>query len=271
MSRFQVFLKVLFYHALVLGMIVLLPFLKSCEWFPKKEQIITVDLASLPPPPPPVEDPPVEEDDPQEEAISEATPEPAPTPTATPLPAPTATPEAAATPVPTATPSPTATPKPTPTPKSALLTPEQIREQRNIDQNPSSPVAVATLSPAQIQKMLSQGLPTGGGGSGTAIGPVNGGAGVNMGGVSSELRNRLYTAWQQPVHLSGNAGIRAIASVKVMRSGQIGTARILRGSGNTEFDTSVEKALSAVKFAKALPDGYVGDACTFEIEFNLTQ
>ena len=259
MSRFQVFLKVLFYHALVLGMIVLLPFLKSCEWFPKKEQIITVDLASLPPPPPPVEDPPVEEDDPQEEAISEATPEPAPTPTATPLPAPTSTP------------SPTATPKPTPTPKSPLQTANQIRARIQNQQNPAPPVAVATLSPAQIQKMLSQGLPTGGGGSGTAIGPVNGGAGVNMGGVSSELRNRLYTAWQQPVHLSGNAGIRAIASVKVLRSGQIGTARILRGSGNTEFDTSVEKALSAVKFAKALPDGYVGDACTFEIEFNLTQ
>ena len=259
MSRFQVFLKVLFYHALVLGMIVLLPFLKSCEWFPKKEQIITVDLASLPPPPPPVEDPPVEEDDPQEEAISEATPEPAPTPTATPLPAPTSTP------------SPTATPKPTPTPKSPLQTANQIRARIQNQQNPAPPVAVATLSPAQIQAMISQGLPTGGGGSGTAIGPVNGGAGVNMGGVSSELRNRLYTAWQQPVHLSGNAGIRAIASVKVLRSGQIGTARILRGSGNTEFDTSVEKALSAVKFAKALPDGYVGDACTFEIEFNLTQ
>lgn len=272
MSRFQVFLRVILFHGLLLGLIVLLPLLKSCEWFPKKEQMITVDLASLPPlPPEQTTDP--EEDEPEvteEEAISEATPEPVPTPTATPLPAATATPQPAATPVPTATPRPQ--PTPTPKPRQVLLTPEQIRARiENQQQNTAPTVAAPTLSPAQIQAMISQGLPTGGGGMGTAVGPVNGGAGINMSGVDLELQRRLYSTWDQPVHLSSQSGLQAIATVNVQKSGNISSSRILRGSGNQEFDQSVNRALSAVKFAKALPADYTQATYTIEITFRLTR
>ena len=273
MTRFQVFLRVVFFHTLLLGLIVLVPLLKGCEWFPKKEQIITVDLASLPLPPPPADDPedPVDEEEDPEDLISEATP--VPQPTATPPPAPTATvPEA--TPTPEATPVPTSTPRPqpTPTPKWKAATPEEIAERiRNQQQNIDPPVAVPTMSSQQIQDMISRGLPTVSGGGGTSMGQGNPGNGVNFGGVESELQRRLYSAWVQPIHLSANAGLNAVASVKVHKNGNIGSSRILRSSGNLEFDESVKRALSVVKFAKPLPPDYNGSEYTIETTFSFSQ
>ena len=272
MSRFQVFLRVLFCHVLVLGMIIMIPLMKGCDFFPEKEQIITVDLASLPLPPPPEEDPPdePEAEEPDENRIPEATPKPAPSPT--PPPQPTATPAPEAIAIPTSTPAPTATPKPqpTPTPTSALLTPEQIRARIADQQTPPPPPAAPTLTPQQIRELISQGLPPAGG-TGTAVGPIPPGAGVNFGGVSGELQRRLYSAWDQPMHLSATSGIHAIASVVVLKNGTIRSGRILRSSGNAEFDASVQRALSSVKFAKELPESYRGSDYTFEIEFNLAQ
>ncbi|WFB34585.1 energy transducer TonB [Kiritimatiellota bacterium B12222] len=274
MTRFQAFFKVITWHVVVLGLLFLFPLIKGCEWFEKKEQIITVDLASIPLPPPPEVEEPEPEDPREEEAYAEATPVPVPTATPQPTPTPqaTATPQAEATPVPTSTPQPASTPKPqpTPTPKSKLLTPEQIRARIMQQQNQTPVVAVPTLSPQQIEAMMGSGLPTVGGAGGASVGAGNG-ATVNFGGVSSELYNRLFSAWQQPTQLSSNSGLYAIASVEVLRSGNIGNSRIIRRSGNSEFDQSVLKALSVVKFAKPLPDSYDGSSRTFEIEFKFPQ
>ncbi len=271
MTRFQVFVRVVAFHALILGLIVILPLLKGCEWFPKKEQIITVDLGSLPLPPPPdeaQEDPP-EEDEP-EDLISEATP--VPKPTATPPPAATATPVPTMTPMPEATPVPTATPRPqpTPTPEWKATTAEEIEERiRNMQQDIDPPVAAPTMSPQQIQDMISQGLPAGGTGAGVAAG--NPGAGVNLGGVDAEVHKRMFSAWEQPIHLSANAGLKAVASVNVQKNGNISSSRILRSSGNIEFDESVKRALSVVKFAKPLPPDYSGSVYNIEITFGFSQ
>jgi len=242
----------------------MLPFMKSCEFFPEKEQIITVDLASLPPPPPKEEDDPVEEDEPEEQAISEATPVPTPPP----VPTPTATPQPEATVVPTSTPQ--AQPSPTPTPKRKLLTPEEIRAR--IEQNNPAPPPVATrpaISQEELERLMGVGLPSTGG-SGTSIGPVNAGN-VSFGGVSSELYKRLFSAWDQPMHLSGRSGLEVTVSVVVLKNGNIGSSRITRSSGNAELDASVQKALSAVRFAKPLPDSYSGVSRAFQYIFELSQ
>lgn len=258
MSRFGVFLKVALFHGIILGVILLIPLLKSCELFPEKEQIITVDLGALPPPPPQKEDPPPKEDPVEKEVISEATP--VPTPKA--LPTPTATPAPEPTRVPTATPR----PQPTPTPKPVwrARTPEEVRA-RIMQNQPAPPAPVPTMSPQQISNLLSQGLPTGGGGA--ATGPASQGA-VNFGGVSSELYKRLYSAWDQPTHIA--SGLKVLASVQVMKSGHIGRTSILKSSGNADLDASVKRALSSVRFAKPLPESYGGDNRTFEIEFTLS-
>ncbi|MDF3128154.1 TonB family protein [Kiritimatiellaeota bacterium B1221] len=270
MTRFQVFVRVICFHAILLGLIGVLPLLKSCEWFPEKEQIITVDLGALPLPPPPdkAPEPPPQEEEP--DLVGAATP--VPQPTATPPPAATSTPLPEATPAPTSTPVPTATPRPqpTPTPKWKAATPEEIAARiRQSQQNIDPPAAVPTMSPQQIQDMISQGLPARGSGAGMVSG--NPGAGVNLGGVDAEVHKRMFSAWEQPLHLSANAGLTAVASVNVQRNGNISSSRILRSSGNLEFDASVKRALSAVKFAKALPPDYSGAVYTIEITFGFSQ
>lgn len=196
--------------------------------------------------------------------IPEATPPPAPTPTPPPEPepAPTATPV----PAPTATPR----PAPTPTPRPPLLTPEQIRARiQNQQPSPPEPPPPNNLTPEQIRALISQGLPAGGGG-GASGGSTGGSNRVSMEGVEAELYKRLYRAWDQPRHLGALSGRKVVASVDVQKDGKLRNSRIIRRSGNAEFDESVQKALSTVTFAKPLPSTYSGSQHTVEIEFTLT-
>jgi TonB family protein len=126
------------------------------------------------------------------------------------------------------------------------------------------------MTQEQIREMIAQGLPTGGGG-GSSGGAMSGGGTASIAGVQAELSRRLDSAWIQPRHLSGNSGLKVIASVDVQRDGHIRGSRILTRSGNAELDRSVQDALSVVKFAMPLPSSYSGAHHTFEIEFSLTR
>ncbi|MEX2606394.1 MAG: TonB family protein [Kiritimatiellia bacterium] len=272
MSKTHTLLKVLLLHGLLVGVLLLVPTLKGCRLFPKEEEIITIDLSGmdLPAPEPEVEEILEPEPDEEENVIPEATPVPVPTPTPPPEAAPTATPL----PSPTATPAPapTATPRPapTPTPRPALLTPEQIRDRiQNQQPTPPRPDPPPAMSPEQIRALIAQGLPTGGSGGGTGGGTAGPNA-VSKAGVEAELSKRLYSAWDQPRHLGAMSGRKVVASVDVQRDGTLRNSRIIRRSGNAEYDQSVQNALSLVTFAKPLPSSYSGSHHTVEIEFILT-
>lgn len=125
------------------------------------------------------------------------------------------------------------------------------------------------MSPEQLRALLEAGVPAGGSGGGTVTG--NPGAGVNFGGVEAAVQSRLDSAWKQPIHLSAASGLYAVGEVIVQRNGNIGSSRIIRPSGNAEFDSSVQQALDAVRFAKPLPDDYSGSAYSIKTTFRLTQ
>ena len=222
-------------------------------------ETIQIDLASLPPRPPERDsEPPPER---EEAVIPVNTPVPTPIPEAEPTPIPT----------PTSRPAPTATPRPppTPTPKRRYLTPEEIR-QRIQNQAPApQPVAAApTLSPSEIRDLIGSDLPTG-----TGIPSLGGpsGAGVDFGGVAQTLKNKLYSAWSQPRHLSSISGVSARTEVVVANDGRVLSTKFITRSGIQEFDRSVQSALSSVPFVDALPEEFDGESRSFEIEFELSQ
>lgn len=262
--------KVILAHVALLILLVVLPLLRSCPWFKKPPlETIEIDLSSLPPPPPPPDSREQEEEE-EESVIPDATPIPTAQPTARPTPTATPTPAPEATVVPTATPRPF--PTPTPTPKPRYLTPEEIRARIEQQQNDPEPLPTARpLSPEELRQMMGQGLPPVSDPGQIGPGAGGGSAGVSFGGVASVLKNKLYSAWNQPRNLSAASGVEGTAEVVVSKDGRISSARLKERSGITEFDRSVEAALSSVTFAKPLPAEYDGASRTFLIVFELTR
>ena len=69
----------------------------------------------------------------------------------------------------------------------------------------------------------------------------------------NHVRDRMYTAWQQPPQLKSLPGLSADVRITVAPDGRI-TARVkTRGSGNELMDDSVMKAVNSVKALRALP------------------
>ena len=72
----------------------------------------------------------------------------------------------------------------------------------------------------------------------------------------NHVRERMYTAWQQPPQLKSLPGLSAEVRITVAPDGRI-TARVkTRGSGNELMDDSVLKAVNSVKALRALPAIY---------------
>ena len=179
--------KVIFAHVALLALFLVIPLIRSCEWFKKPPlETIEIDVSDLPPPPPPVErdEPDEQEDDaviPKETPKPTAQPTPRPTPTATPTPAPEATA------VPTATPRPLPTPTPTPTPTWKAASIEEIRARMEQQQNNPEPAPTARpLRPEELARMMGEGL------SPVSSGTTSGGSSsvsgtVSFGGVAQVL------------------------------------------------------------------------------------
>lgn len=86
----------------------------------------------------------------------------------------------------------------------------------------------------------------------------------------NHVRDRMYTAWQQPPQLKSLPGLSADMLITVAPDGRI-TARVkTRGSGNELMDDSVMKAVTSVKALRALPAIY-RSPIDIEIRFELGQ
>jgi len=264
MTRTEVFVRVMFVHALVVGVLVLFPLLRGCDWFERDEKIISVDLGALPPLPP---DPP-EASDPEDE-VSDEEEDALPLATARPTPRPTA--EPASTPTPAPRPTATPRPAPTPTPSWRAKTPEEIRREIQQRNNPAPPPAAPTLSPEQIRDMIADGLPSNTGGAAGSAGGASGGAEVSFDEVTRDLYAKLYSAWRQPVGLSSASAGTVTVSVVVRKNGDLVSSRIVEPSGNAEMNASVQRALDSVTSVRPLPAEYTGATRTFQIDYKLTR
>jgi TonB family protein len=76
-------------------------------------------------------------------------------------------------------------------------------------------------------------------------------------------------AWLLPQDTSDDGA--AIVSVTIGRSGHVLSSRIVRPSGNSALDRSVQRALDKVKFVRPFPEGSKDEQRTFTIEFNVKE
>ena len=277
-TRGSMFWRVVFWHAAVLGLILLPQVLPGCPWFEEEEQIIEVDLAGLFAEAPAEAEPPPEEAPPPEPPTDDAQALPEPRPTALPTPAPTPTPapeppapQPTATPPPRPTPTPAPAPAPTPTPAWRPRTPEEIRA--GIPPQPAQPRPTPrpALTEAQLRRLMGEGLPSGPAGGSPGPGAGAGGTAISFDAVEAALYQRGYAVWNQPVGLSAAAGYRVRVEVVVERNGNIRSARILDGSGNAAMDRSVREALPRLDRAAPLPAAFRGDSQTFILNYRITE
>jgi TonB family protein len=68
----------------------------------------------------------------------------------------------------------------------------------------------------------------------------------------SAIYSALYEVWQQPSGMAGR-GLSVTALLRVARDGSILEKRIIRKSGNSIMDSSVQNALEAVNRFPAFP------------------
>lgn len=83
------------------------------------------------------------------------------------------------------------------------------------------------------------------------------------------IRRTMYRVWVQPGAIPPN--LTAEAAIDLTPSGQIAGRRLLRGSGNTQMDQSIRRALDAVDRIDGLPSSFITRHRTVTITFELTQ
>lgn len=108
-----------------------------------------------------------------------------------------------------------------------------------------------TLSEAEVRKLLSAGLPVGTT-SASAGGGGGGGGGDPVTWYYAQVRAALYEAWEPPSAATA-VGLSAQVSIRVQRDGTITKRNLIRGSGNSQMDASVMRALDSVARLKPLP------------------
>ncbi|MCF7668892.1 MAG: TonB family protein [Verrucomicrobia bacterium] len=88
---------------------------------------------------------------------------------------------------------------------------------------------------------------------------------ANYAQVVKSVYNR---AWQAPAKASGNS-ISVLISTTIARNGSVASSQILRSSGNSELDKSVQRTLDRVTYVAPFPEGAKEMQRTFKIEFIL--
>ncbi|MCS6771480.1 MAG: TonB C-terminal domain-containing protein [Kiritimatiellae bacterium] len=202
-------------HLLFLLIVVVAPFIVRWVTRPPKREIVTfVELVPPPPPAPPVTRP--EPPKPQPPSPKKEEPKPSPIPEKPPE---KPRPEKPKIQVSTNRIVRPAEPRP-PRPQQPALTPEQIRKllEANIRFNPASPPA-ATIDDLSLYYAI--------------------------------VRDAMYAAWIQPSAVA--RGLRAEASIRVLRNGAVTQRRLTRPSGNRLMDDSVMQALNSVSMLRPLP------------------
>lgn len=170
-----------------------------------------------------------------------AAPEPLPEPPAPPPPAPTPPP-----------------PAPTPTPR-----PQVQRSTERVRRDPTpTPAPAPTLSPEEIRQRLEQSLPD------TRPSPPQNTAPDARARYYALIQETLYRAWAQPTTII--PGQTATARIRVQRNGTIIQREIVRSSGHSVMDQSIERAMNQVQRLPPLPDALTGAHHDFTITFELT-
>lgn len=129
--------------------------------------------------------------------------------------------------------------------------------------------ARTTLTQQQLQQQLGLGLPkSDGGGSGfrggEAPGSIERGAlGSAMELYKSALKAKLYNAWVRP---AGVDGLRTVIKLSIARNGAVISARMVKGSGSPQMDTSAMNAVQSVS-PSPLPSG-VDAPYQIDVEFD---
>jgi len=99
------------------------------------------------------------------------------------------------------------------------------------------------------------GAPGGGRGTGTAgAGSTGTGglSGIRLRSYQAELEAKIKNAWNIP---SRSKGLQAAFFLSINRDGHVEQARLVRGSGNTLFDESLQQAIKQAQPLPPLPEG----------------
>lgn len=101
-----------------------------------------------------------------------------------------------------------------------------------------------------------------------AMSPGPGGGGEVSANYRDVIASKYYNAWVVPTSLDEDAP-NVVAKVTISRNGDVVNARIIKRSGNSAMDRSVQNALETVTFIEPFPEGSHDQERTVTIEFNL--
>lgn len=151
-------------------------------------------------------------------------------------------------------------PEPAPKPPKPKVEVSKVKVTR-----PPPPPPPRPLSAEELRKLLAGGKPLPAADS--RPGPAN--ASVDL--YLALVRKAMYDAWEQPGGLRSAMGRQVIASVRIARDGTVTRAEIIRPTGISILDESVEKALRAVNRLPPLPESYRGPHRDIQIAFELSE
>ncbi|HEU5396973.1 MAG TPA: energy transducer TonB, partial [Verrucomicrobiae bacterium] len=95
------------------------------------------------------------------------------------------------------------------------------------------------------------------------VGP--GGGGPAYANFYSAVTTVYYNAWHQP---NGVPNLTVKVSVTIARDGTVISARILKSSGNSTVDNSVQETIDRVKFVVPLPPDSKEDSREVTVNFS---
>lgn len=212
---------------------------------------------------------------------------PKPTPRSISKPAPTATQRRSVPPTPAPKPKPTPTAKPIK--KKLVLAkaspkPSLKPEPKENDEDEDKPGAVEKKPtqekaeqphPAPTEKPVTKAAQGAGGkGSSPGVGGRIGGPGgeSQFGWYGSMLHDRLYSEWAQPTAVaSAGEKFSVMVKLRIQRDGRITNFEIVKSSGNSTVDESVQVVANRVTQVDPLPAGLGGgDHYDVKINFELS-
>lgn len=231
-TRHQIFWWVFGTHAVVLFLLLVIPWVKGL-FRPKPKEIITfVDLAA-PMPEPVVPEPVIAPPEPVKKTIAPPPTNPPPKKVESKPPPKKEEPKK---------------PEPPPEPEKPKWKPAPVVRQNNRVANPAAPAAKPVQPQIDVNKIRTT---LAGAVGSTGSGSSSGGTFSPFAGYYSTVQQRLYAAWQQPAGTP--IGTTATAVIRVERDGTLSYRSVSRRSGNATFDASVQKALDAVSRLPAPP------------------
>ena len=281
------------------------PITSSIVWMNAGAGDAGMQSAPAPAPSPPREEPPAptpeikretadKEEAEEEEPILTAAksdiqlPTATPKPTATPRPSPTATPKPKTTPKPSPKPTPKLTPKPTPkkkllakaSPKPSATPKKEKTDEENEGTTKKKEAAKAALAKKEAgdetgesdkkptkKAVAAQGKKKSGSGG-------DGGSSAGAGGASefgwygNMLHDRFYSEWMQPTtSVPSGAKISALVKIRIEKDGTISDFKIVKPSGISVVDESVEAVAKRITQVDPLPAG-LGSGGHYDVNVN---